>query len=173
MGFIYHLQIVVTGKYNNAADLHTLQITTAHTKSFQSAVTSCSPVMDLKNGECSASVFSVRSQLHRLSLLFTRSLTTDQHRVRVTLRLAVYRKSVRLGDKPLRLASSNFFHLNTCGLSPYLTSSRGHSPCLTSSLTRGWVCRIQLLLALASAVILRSRFSGIHDHIRDSPNLEG
>jgi hypothetical protein len=38
---------------------------------------------------------------------------------------------------------------------------------------RGRVCRLQLLLALASAVIL-----GSHDHIllsqfRDSPNLEG
>jgi hypothetical protein len=43
---------------------------------------------------------------------------------------------------------------------------------------RGWVCRFQLLLALASAVILRSESSGTHDHIllsqiRDSPNLEG
>jgi hypothetical protein len=49
---------------------------------------------------------------------------------------------------------------------------------VTSSLTRGWVCRLQLLLALASAVILRSEFRGTHDHIllsqiRDPPNLEG
>jgi hypothetical protein len=43
---------------------------------------------------------------------------------------------------------------------------------------RGWVCRLQLLLALASAVIPRSESRGTHDHIllsqiRDSPNLEG
>jgi hypothetical protein len=43
---------------------------------------------------------------------------------------------------------------------------------------RGWVCRLQLLLALASAVILRSESRGTHDHIllsqiRDSPHLEG
>jgi hypothetical protein len=43
---------------------------------------------------------------------------------------------------------------------------------------RGWVCRLQLLLALASAVILRSESHGTHDHIllsqiRDSPSLEG
>jgi hypothetical protein len=43
---------------------------------------------------------------------------------------------------------------------------------------RGWVYRLQLLLALASAVILRSESRGTHDHIllsqiRDSPNLEG
>jgi hypothetical protein len=49
---------------------------------------------------------------------------------------------------------------------------------LTSSLTREWVCRLQLLLALASAVILGSESPRTHDHIllcqfRDSPNLEG
>jgi hypothetical protein len=60
------------------------------------------------------------------------------------------------------------FQLNTCGYSPYITSS----------LTRAWVCCLQLLLALASAVFLRSVSRGTHDHsllsqIRDSPNLEG
>jgi uncharacterized protein (DUF2141 family) len=45
-------------------------------------------------------------------------------------------------------------------------------------MTRGWVCRLQLLLALASAVILRSESQGTHGHIlmsqiRDFPNLEG
>jgi hypothetical protein len=44
--------------------------------------------------------------------------------------------------------------------------------------TRGRVCLLQLLLVLASAVILGSEFRGTHDHmvlyqIRDSPNLEG
>jgi hypothetical protein len=70
---------------------------------------------------------------------------------------------------PLRLTTSNFiFWLNTCGYSPYVTSS----------LTRGWVCSLQLLLALASAVTLRSESRGSHDYIlvsqiRDCPNLEG
>jgi hypothetical protein len=46
-----------------------------------------------------------------------------------------------------------------------------------SSLTRGRVCRLQLLV-LASTVILGSESCGTHDHIllsqiRDSPNLEG
>jgi hypothetical protein len=46
------------------------------------------------------------------------------------------------------------------------------------SMTRERVCRLQLLLALASAVILSSESRGTHDHIlpsqiRDSPNLEG
>jgi hypothetical protein len=40
----------------------------------------------------------------------------------------------------------------------------------------GWVCRLQLHLALASAVILKSESPGTHDHILshiwDSTNLE-
>jgi hypothetical protein len=39
-----------------------------------------------------------------------------------------------------------FFQLNTCSYCPYVTSS----------LTREWVSRLQLLLVLASAVILGS-----------------
>jgi hypothetical protein len=74
-----------------------------------------------------------------------------------------------LERSPLRLTTSNFiFPLNTCGYSPYVISS----------LTRGRVCRLRLLLVLASAVILRSESGGTHDHILlsqiwDSPNLEG
>jgi hypothetical protein len=49
---------------------------------------------------------------------------------------------------------------------------------VTSSLIRGCVCRLQLLLVLASIVNLRSESRGTHDHnlpsqIRDSPDLEG
>jgi hypothetical protein len=58
--------------------------------------------------------------------------------------------------------------MNTCSYSPYVTSS----------LTRDRVCRLQLLLVLASAVIHRSESRGTYDRIllsqiRDSPNLEG
>jgi hypothetical protein len=90
-------------------------------------------------------------------------------KVKVTLRLAVYHRSVRLGVKPLETHYQRFyFQLNTCGNSTYVTSS----------VTRGWVCRFQLLLALASAVILGSKSRGTHYHIllpqiRDFPNLEG
>jgi hypothetical protein len=60
-----------------------------------------------------------------------------------------------------------FFQLNTCGYSPYATSS----------LTRGWVCRLQLLFALASAVVPRSESRETHDrillsHNREYPNLD-
>jgi hypothetical protein len=53
-----------------------------------------------------------------------------------------------LATNPLRLMTSDFiFQPNTCGYSPYVTSS----------LTRGWVCHLQLLLVLASVIILRSK----------------
>jgi hypothetical protein len=56
-------------------------------------------------------------------------------KVKITLRLAVYGKSVRLGAKLLedddqRFLFFSFFQLKPCG----------HSPYVTSSLTRGWVC---------------------------------
>jgi hypothetical protein len=60
-----------------------------------------------------------------------------------------------LAPSPLRLTTRFFFfQLNTCG----------HSAYVTSSLTRGWVCRLQLLLALASALILMSESRRTHDH---------
>jgi hypothetical protein len=73
-----------------------------------------------------------------------------------------------LATSPLRLTTSIFFLLNTCMYSPYVTTS----------LTRGWVCRLQLLLGFASVVILRSESRGTHGHIllsqiRHSPKVEG
>jgi hypothetical protein len=67
-------------------------------------------------------------------------------RARVTWRLAVCRQSVHLGSKYLEISAIKFFPLNPCGIRPYVTST----------LTRGWVCRLQLLLVFASAVILGS-----------------
>jgi hypothetical protein len=59
-------------------------------------------------------------------------------RVRITLRLAVNPQSVRLGHRPLETTTSNYIlQLNTCGYSSYVTYS----------LTRRWVCRLQLLLS--------------------------
>jgi hypothetical protein len=43
-------------------------------------------------------------------------------RVTITLRLAVYRQSVRLGAKPLETHGQIFFQLNTCGNNPYVAS---------------------------------------------------
>jgi hypothetical protein len=97
-----------------------------------------------------------RSSHTSLLLFHLSSQDSSGVRARVTLWLAVYRLSVHLGDKPLEIHDTQFFsQLNTCG----------HSPSVTSSLTRGWVCRLQLLLVLASAVILRSESCGTHDRI--------
>jgi hypothetical protein len=46
------------------------------------------------------------------------------------------------------------------------------------SLMRRWVCHLQLVLALASIVVLESKSHGTHDHIllshiRDTPSVEG
>jgi hypothetical protein len=57
VGFIDDVQIVTTSNDNTVADLHTLQITAAHTKPSQSAFTSRFPVTYLINGDSSASVF--------------------------------------------------------------------------------------------------------------------
>jgi hypothetical protein len=69
----------------------------------------------------------------------------------------------------LRLTTRNFFsQVNPCC----------HSPYVTSSLTRRWVYRLQLLLVLANAVILESESRGTRDRIllsqiRDSPKPGG
>jgi hypothetical protein len=73
-----------------------------------------------------------------------------------------------LAPSPLRPTTGIFFRLNTWSYSPYVKFS----------LTRGWVCRSQLMLVLASAVILGCESRGIHDRILlsqilDAPNLDG
>jgi hypothetical protein len=54
-----------------------------------------------------------------------------------------------------------------CGLQPYFINVRLLRVCLYGalSLTRGHVCRLLLLLDIASAVILGSEFRGTRDHI--------
>jgi hypothetical protein len=83
------------------------------------------------------------------------------HRVRVTLQLTVYRQSVRLGAEPLETHDQHFFlQMNT----------RIYSPYVTTSLTSGWVCRLQFLLALTSAVILWSESRGTRDRVSTVPD---
>jgi hypothetical protein len=48
---------------------------------------------------------------------------TQRLKLRVTLRLLDYRQSVRLGAKPLRITTRDFFRLNSCGHNPYMISS--------------------------------------------------
>jgi hypothetical protein len=111
--------------------------------------------------ETARNVLKCRMRVNGYSYCFDRLIQKVE--VRVTLRLAVSRQSVRLGDKPLETHDQRlfFFQLNTY---------------VATSLTRGWD-RLQLLLVLASAVILVSESRETHDHIllsqiRDSHNLE-
>jgi hypothetical protein len=96
-----------------------------------------------------------------------KTLTSFLVRVRVTLRLAIYRQLVRLCVKPFETHGQNFFQLNT----------RCHSPYVTPSLTREWGCRLQLLLVLTRAFVLRFESRRTLNHILlsqiwDFPNLE-
>jgi hypothetical protein len=49
----FNTRFVTTINYSAIADFHTLQITTAHAKSDQSAFTCPFPVTHLNNGDCS------------------------------------------------------------------------------------------------------------------------
>jgi hypothetical protein len=108
------------------------------------------------------------SLYHTLSLLqlltsrsytcICRQLPELRVRVKVTLRLAVSTNQFFLETSPFRPTTRIFiFQLNSCSYSPYVR--------VISFLMRGWVCRLQLLLVVARAVILRSESHGTHDHI--------
>jgi hypothetical protein len=67
-----------------------------------------------------------------------------------------------LASRSLRLTTSDFiFQLKPCCFRPYVTSS----------MTRGWMCRLQLLLGLASSVILLSQIRGSPTRRASSPYL--
>jgi phosphohistidine phosphatase SixA len=51
------------------------------------------------------------------------SHNTIKHKVKITLRMEVYRQSVHLGAKTLEAHDQSFFQLNPCGHNPYVTSS--------------------------------------------------
>jgi hypothetical protein len=75
-------------------------------------------------------VFSSSSSPTAITRDYHNSHSSSKVEVRVTLRLAVYRQSVRLGIKTLENHDQRFFQLNPCGNSPYVTPS----------LTRRCVC---------------------------------
>jgi hypothetical protein len=115
-----------------------------------------------------AGLLAMGSRLHDRFIEYSQVLTTSNYNtLNITLRLGVYCQSVRLGTEPLETHDQSVFsQLNTCGDSPFVTSS----------LTRIWIYHLQLLLLLASAVILWSESRGTRDHIflsqiRDFPLL--
>jgi hypothetical protein len=145
IGFVGHLQTIITNNYNSLTQLHTQEITTAHINSSQSSLplrgrgsqrwtfpflrdpelSSCLRYQLLTSHNCNyqlskselrygrrsvgQSVFVSRPDSCYCQLCvsscgepsLTRGNSQFRVRVRVTLRLAVYRKSVSLGDRPL------------------------------------------------------------------------
>jgi hypothetical protein len=167
---------VTSSNYSATAGLHTLQITTAPAKLFflplSSAAVSWQRPLTMEILHLPA----FRSYLHRLSfrtacqlfprlslpcraelhsaLFFTTELPKSGSQLLHDWRLTA--NQLVLAWSPLRLTTSNFiFQLNTCCYRPYVTSS----------LTRGWVCRLQLMLVLASALILEFESRGTRKHI--------
>jgi hypothetical protein len=64
-------------------------------------------------------------------------------RVGVTLRLGVFHQSIGLGANPIEANDQRVsFKLNPCG----------HSPCVTSFLTRRWVCLLWTCLAFVKCI---------------------
>jgi hypothetical protein len=54
----FNKRLVTTSNYSAVANLHTLQVNTAHAKTSQYAFTSRFPVTDLNDGDSSASVLT-------------------------------------------------------------------------------------------------------------------
>jgi hypothetical protein len=153
IGFIDHLQVVITNNYNTIADFHTLQITTVYAKDFPAcsaftrhvlvtALTMAITLLPCSSSLRTAAPFQLNySSESESELLYDWRFTAKQF---------------VLATSPLRFTTTNFiFQLNTCSYSPYVKFS----------LTRGWVCRLQLLLALTRTAILRSESRGTRDHI--------
>jgi hypothetical protein len=66
-------------------------------------------------------------------------------------------------SRPVYLGTKPHLEPKTIFLLP--SDTYGVCSCGAPSLMRGWICRLKLLLALASAVILGSESHGTHDHI--------
>jgi hypothetical protein len=98
--------------------------------------------------------FQLTTELSHSPTSYFTSLHSAKVKVKVTLRLAVYRQSVHLGVKPLETHDQTFFQLNSCGNSSYVTSS----------LTRRWACLLWICLAFCQ--VYKLRFQPL-EHIND------
>jgi hypothetical protein len=144
-GFIEHLQIVITKKYDSRTELHTpkITLTTSHIKTSHFAMSSLVVAWWQTSTVSSASVLTflrVRDCLITNSLLQQSALKV---KAKDTLWLVVYRQSVRLGTKPLETHDQRFFQLNPCG----------HNPYATHCLMRSWVYFLWICLAFCQVYV--------------------
>jgi hypothetical protein len=118
IGFVEHLQIVTTSNYSSNANSLPQQFTTARTRF---------SVCCVFTSRCLVTIPTMSSASVLTLIPGGDYPTSNSFRITVSLRLAVYRQSVHLGDKTLEVTTNNFFQLNTCGHSPYITSSLSRS----------------------------------------------
>jgi hypothetical protein len=139
IGFIDHVQVVSTNNSNTIADFYTSQITIPYAKSSAacSVFTRSFLVTASNNGYSCA--FGLKSSLNGGPLPTELFFRVQSSELLYDWRFTADR--FVLAASPLRATRRIFiFQPNTCGYSPYVTSS----------LKRGWVRRLQLLLALTS-----------------------
>jgi hypothetical protein len=143
--FIDNLQVVTTNNYNTIA-ISTIYISLEHILLCSQSVTrrflATAPTTAIPlHAGLGPLLTDSRTELPGSELLYDWRFTTNQF---------------VFATNPSRPTTSNFiFQLNICGYSPYVTSS----------LMRGCVYCLQLLLVLVSAVILRSESRGARDYI--------
>jgi hypothetical protein len=168
IGFIEHLQNVTTNNYDSLTELHTAKgiVITAHTgySQFSLAVAwlqfSTTDVPLHLGSRCIPCLsYHLHTSQNCISHLTQQQLKSklsyDRRSVGQSISVSGAQDQIFVTVRELRVC--------WCG---------------ALSLTRGRVCPLQLLLALARAVIFGSESHGIHDHILlsqilDSPNLEG
>jgi hypothetical protein len=138
-GFIDHLYTRLRTAINCSvtANLHNSQITTAHAKLFPTCCifTSCSLAAASNSGDSSvsraqvpSSETSVQNRRLKSKLLYDWRFTANQF---------------VLASIPWKTTTTDFFQLNLCGKSPYVTSS----------LTRRWVYLLWIYLAVRQVYI--------------------
>jgi hypothetical protein len=144
-GSVGLLYLVTAGIYKHFADLHTLQISTAHAH-FIVFISRC-PVTDHNNvlffRRCRMAAISQLTHGRKKVMMAIDS--SSQVRVKSVLRPTVVRP-VWLGVKP---PTGDQDHNFCCHTAAFLFMG-------VPSLTRGRVCHLRLLLAFASAVFLGS-----------------
>jgi hypothetical protein len=109
IGFIDHLQMVNTSNGNTITNFHTLQISAAQVKSFQSAFI-CRFLVTDPNSFCAP----IKTSLHRLPYSCLSQVANSESELLYDWRFTA--DQFVLATSPLRLTTSNFiFHLNTWG----------------------------------------------------------
>jgi hypothetical protein len=175
IGFTEHLQFVTTRNYNVIFNSHTLQFTTAHTWVFSVScvLTSRCVRTDPNNVLCFRVHVLSGWRLSHSCRLLTRIRSTALHWLNCQSCVTTDGQSVS------RSVCRRFKHPSGAYDQIFITV-RQLRVCWRGalSLTRERVYRLQLLLVLASAVILGSESCGTRNHIllsqiRDLHNLEG